>query len=84
MVDVGDKPISHRIARAKGQVRLLASTLDMVKQGLMKKGDVLTVAKIAGIQGAKKTSELIPLCHPLIINQIDVTIEIDEIGRAHV
>jgi cyclic pyranopterin phosphate synthase len=78
MVDVGDKPISHRIARAKGQVRLLASTLDMVKQGLMKKGDVLTVAKIAGIQGAKKTSELIPLCHPLIINQIDVTIEIDE------
>lgn len=77
MVDVGDKPISHRIARAKGQVKLLASTVDMIKQGLMKKGDVLTVAKIAGIQGAKRTSELIPLCHPLIINQIDLDLSID-------
>jgi len=78
MVDVGEKPISHRIARAKGQVRLLPSTLEMIKNGLMKKGDVLTVAKIAGIQGAKKTSELIPLCHPLIINQINVEITLDE------
>jgi cyclic pyranopterin phosphate synthase len=78
MVDVGEKPISHRIARAKGQVRLLPSTLEMIKNGLMKKGDVLTVAKIAGIQGAKKTSELIPLCHPLIINQINVEIVLDE------
>ncbi len=78
MVDVGEKPISHRIARAKGQVRLLPSTLEMIKNGLMKKGDVLTVAKIAGIQGAKKTSELIPLCHPLIINQINVEINLDE------
>lgn len=78
MVDVGEKPISHRIARAKGQVRLLPSTLEMIKNGLMKKGDVLTVAKIAGIQGAKKTSELIPLCHPLIINQINVEIKLDE------
>ncbi len=78
MVDVGEKPISHRIARAKGQVRLLPSTLEMIKNGLMKKGDVLTVAKIAGIQGAKKTSDLIPLCHPLIINQINVEINLDE------
>ena len=78
MVDVGEKPISHRIARAKGQVRLLPSTLEMIKNGLMKKGDVLTVAKIAGIQGAKKTSDLIPLCHPLIINQINVEIALDE------
>ncbi|HSM25862.1 MAG TPA: cyclic pyranopterin monophosphate synthase MoaC [Anaerolineaceae bacterium] len=78
MVDVGEKPVSHRIARAKGQVKLLASTVDMIKQGLMKKGDVLTVAKIAGIQGAKRTSELIPLCHPLIINQIDLDISIDD------
>lgn len=77
MVDVGEKPISHRIARAKGQVKLLTSTVDMIKQGLMKKGDVLTVAKIAGIQGAKRTSELIPLCHPLIINQIDLDLSID-------
>jgi cyclic pyranopterin phosphate synthase len=78
MVDVGEKPISHRIARAKGQVRLLPSTLEMIKNGLMKKGDVLTVAKIAGIQGAKKTSDLIPLCHPLIINQIDVDLTLDD------
>lgn len=78
MVDVGSKPISHRIAKAKGQVRLLPETLEMIKQGLMKKGDVLTVAKIAGIQGAKKTSELIPLCHPLIISQIDLIIELDD------
>lgn len=78
MVDVGEKPTSHRIARAKGQVRLLPSTLEMIKNGLMKKGDVLTVAKIAGIQGAKKTSDLIPLCHPLIINQIDLEIDLDE------
>ena len=78
MVDVGEKPVSHRIARAKGQVKLLASTVDMIKQGLMKKGDVLTVAKIAGIQGAKRTSELIPLCHPLNINQIDLDISIDD------
>ena len=78
MVDVGDKPISHRMARAKGQVVLLATTVEMIKKGLMKKGDVLTVAKIAGIQAAKKTSELIPLCHPLIINKIDVELTIDE------
>lgn len=77
MVDVGEKPISHRIARAKGQVKLLASTVDLIKQGLMKKGDVLTIAKIAGIQGAKRTSELIPLCHPLIINQINLDLSID-------
>ncbi len=78
MVDVGEKPISHRMARAKGQVVLLPSTIEMIKKGLMKKGDVLTVAKIAGIQAAKKTSELIPLCHPLIINKIDVDLQIDE------
>ena len=73
MVDVGEKPISHRMARAKGQVVLLPATVEMIKKGLMKKGDVLTVAKIAGIQAAKKTSELIPLCHPLIINKIEHT-----------
>ncbi len=78
MVDVGEKPTSHRIAKAKGQVKLLPETLVMIRQGLMKKGDVLTVAKIAGIQGAKKTSELIPLCHPLMINQIDLNIELDD------
>lgn len=78
MVDVGNKPVSHRIAKAKGQVVLLPTTVEMIKKGLLKKGDVLTVAKIAGIQAAKKTSELIPLCHPLMINKIDLDIHIDE------
>jgi cyclic pyranopterin phosphate synthase len=78
MVDVGNKPISHRIARAKGQIILLKETLEMIKKGISKKGDVLTVAKIAGIQAAKKTSELIPLCHPLIINKIDIDLTIDD------
>jgi cyclic pyranopterin phosphate synthase len=78
MVDVGEKPVSHRIAKAKGQVVLLPTTVEMIKKGLLKKGDVLTVARIAGIQAAKKTSELIPLCHPLIINKIDLEIQIDE------
>lgn len=78
MVDVGDKPISHRTARARGQIILLPSTIDLIKQGLTKKGDVLTVAKIAGIQAAKKTYELIPLCHPLILNQIDIDLQIDD------
>ena len=78
MVDVGEKPVSHRIARAKGQIILQPSTIDLIKKGLTKKGDVLTVAKIAGIQAAKKTSDLIPLCHPLILNQIDLDLEIDD------
>jgi len=78
MVDVSEKPISHRIAIARGQVVLLPTTVEMIKKGLLKKGDVLTVAKIAGIQAAKKTSELIPLCHPLMINKIDLELHIDE------
>ena len=78
MVDVGEKSVSHRMARAKGQVVLQRETLEMVKMGVLKKGDVLTVAKIAGIQAAKKTSDLIPLCHPLIINKIDLELSIDE------
>lgn len=78
MVDVGNKPTSHRIARAKGQIVLLPETVRMVKDGQLKKGDVLTVAKIAGIQAAKKTSDLIPLCHPIMISQIELHLEIDE------
>ncbi len=77
MVNVGDKMDTERIARAKGQVVLLPATVEQIRIGLMKKGDVLTVAQIAGIQAAKKTSELIPLCHPLAINQIQVLLEID-------
>ena len=78
MVNVGGKDETERIARAKGQVVLQPATVEQIRLGLMKKGDVLTVAQIAGIQAAKKTSELIPLCHPLAINQIQVLLEVDE------
>lgn len=78
MVDVGYKPDTERTAVAKGEIRLRPETLDLVRKGLMKKGDVLTVAQIAGIQGAKRTSELIPLCHPIALNQVEVSLEIDD------
>ena len=78
MVNVGEKMDTERIARAKGQVLLKPETVEQIRLGLMKKGDVLTVAQIAGIQAAKKTSDLIPLCHPLAINQVLVTVEIDD------
>src|SRR3954462_2665138 len=64
MVDVGGKPASHRVAVAGGRIEMLASTLALIESGTAKKGDVLGVARIAGIQAAKKTSDLIPLCHP--------------------
>lgn len=72
MVDVGAKPETERLAVAAGEVLLRPETVALIRQGLMKKGDVLTVAKIAGIMGAKKTSELIPLCHPIALNQVEV------------
>lgn len=78
MVDVGAKSDTNRWAVARGDVILSPHTLSLIKQGLMKKGDVLTVAQIAGIMGAKKTSELIPLCHPLPLDQVDVSLELDE------
>ena len=78
MVNVGTKPDTERIAVAKGEVLLKAETVELIKQGLMKKGDVVSVAQIAGIMGAKKTSELIPLCHPIFLNQVGVEIEIDD------
>lgn len=78
MVDVGAKPETERVAVAKGEVHLQPQTVAMIRQGLMKKGDVLTVAQIAGVMAAKKTSELIPLCHPIPINQVQVSLELDE------
>lgn len=78
MVDVGAKPETERMAVAKGEVHLLPQTVALIRQGLMKKGDVLTVAQIAGVMAAKKTSELIPLCHPIPINQVQVSLELDE------
>jgi cyclic pyranopterin monophosphate synthase len=76
MVDVGAKPDTERIAIAAGEVHLRRETVDLIRQGLMKKGDVLAVAKIAGIMGAKRTSELIPLCHPLALTHIDVDLKL--------
>ena len=69
MVDVGQKPITDREATAKGYVSVSPETINLIRQGLMKKGDVLTVAQLAGIMGAKHTSDLIPLCHPLPLKQ---------------
>lgn len=76
MVDVGNKPDTERLAVARGEVHLQASTLALIREGLLKKGDVLGVAQIAGILGAKKTAELIPLCHPIIMNHIAVEVEL--------
>jgi len=78
MVDVGHKPVTDREATAKGHVTVQPETLRLIKEGLMKKGDVLTIAQLAGIMGAKRTSELIPLCHPLPLNQVSVDFELDE------
>jgi cyclic pyranopterin phosphate synthase len=78
MVDVGDKLDTERLAVAKGEVLMRAETLALIREGTVKKGDVLTVAQIAGIMAAKRTAELIPLCHPLAINQITVDVELAE------
>lgn len=74
MVDIGSKPDSERIAVAAGHVKMLPETLALIEQGALKKGDVLTVARIAGIMAAKRTSELIPLCHPIPLNKVAVDI----------
>lgn len=80
MVDVGHKPIQIRIAKALGHISLSEDTIKLIKENKMKKGDVLTIAEIAGIQGGKRTSELIPLCHPLQITKIGVTAKLDKTG----
>ncbi|MDB2608621.1 cyclic pyranopterin monophosphate synthase MoaC [Paracoccaceae bacterium] len=77
MVDVSQKQITDRIAVAKGWISMLPETLDLITQGLAKKGDVLGVARLAGIMAAKKTAEIIPLCHPLAITKIAVDLEVD-------
>ncbi|HWQ45829.1 MAG TPA: cyclic pyranopterin monophosphate synthase MoaC [Longilinea sp.] len=78
MVDVSEKTDTLRVAIARGEVILSAETVALIRQGLMKKGDVLTVAQLAGIMGAKKTAELIPLCHPLPLHEIKVDLRIDD------
>src|SRR5512144_1496604 len=78
MVDVGSKPDSERIAIARGEVHMKRETLDLIRAGQIKKGDVLTVAQIAGISASKRTSELIPLCHHLPLTKVDVDLALDE------
>ena len=77
MVDVGGKEVTDRRAVARGTVRMAPETAALVKRGGMPKGDVASVARIAGIQAAKRTAELIPLCHPLQLSLVDVLIEVD-------
>jgi len=77
MVDISDKPETERRAIAKGEVRMLPATLALIQAGTLKKGDVLIVAQLAGVMGAKRTADLIPLCHPLPLTQVDVQLELD-------
>jgi cyclic pyranopterin phosphate synthase len=77
MVDVGAKADTHRIAVASGTIRMLPATLALITSGSAKKGDVLGIARIAAIMGAKRTSDLVPLCHPLAITRVAVDFEID-------
>lgn len=78
MVDVGAKAETARLARASGRIRMQPATFDLIKSGSAKKGDVLGVARIAAIQGAKRTSELIPLCHPIALTRVAAEFELDE------
>lgn len=77
MVDVGDKPETSRIAVARGAVRMAPSTLALVREGRAAKGDVLAVARLAGIMAAKRTADLIPLCHPLALTRVEVDLAPD-------
>jgi cyclic pyranopterin phosphate synthase len=78
MVDVSAKAATHRVARASGSIRMLPATLALIREGTAKKGDVLGIARIAAIQAAKRTSELIPLCHPLPLTRVAVELDLDE------
>lgn len=78
MVDVAAKAETHRVARATGLIRMQAETLALIKSGSAKKGDVLGISRIAAIQAAKRTSELVPLCHPLPLTRVAVEFELDE------
>ena len=79
MVDVTEKPVTHRTAVAAGEIHLSPATLDQIKHGTVKKGDVLAVAQVAGIQAAKHNWELIPMCHPLPLTGIDLTFRLSDV-----
>ena len=80
MVDVGHKTPQRRIARAAGRITLAAATLELIRENTIKKGDVLAIAQVAGIQAAKRTAALIPLCHTLILDKADVRLRVTEGG----
>jgi cyclic pyranopterin phosphate synthase len=82
MVDVAAKDETHRVAVARGRISMLPETLEQVRSGSAKKGDVLGVARLAAIQAAKRTSDLIPLCHPLALTRVDVEFAIDDEASA--
>ena len=78
MVDVGEKPISQRVAVAAARVLVNEHTFSLIRSGGMKKGDVLTVAQIAGVMGAKRTPDIIPMCHPILMDGINLDLHLDE------
>ena len=78
MVDVSEKAQTYRVARAAATVNMARATMEQIKAGTIGKGDVLAVAQVAGIMAAKKTGELIPMCHPLLLTKADITFEIQE------
>jgi cyclic pyranopterin monophosphate synthase len=78
MVDVGDKAITNRTAVATGRISMLPATFAIVQSGTAKKGDVLGIARIAAIQAAKRTSDLIPLCHPIALTKVDIALELEQ------
>lgn len=80
MVDVGDKDITHRRAVAAGRVTMQSATIDLIRTNRVKKGDPLAVAQVAGIMAAKKASDLIPMCHPLLLTKVDLALELDDAG----
>ncbi len=82
MVDISEKDVTHRVAIARGHINMHNSTLEKIKAGDHKKGDVLTIARVAAIMAAKKTAELIPLCHPIALTKVNVDFQIDEKNSA--
>jgi len=80
MVDVGEKENTHRIAVATGRITMLPETVALIREGKARKGDVLGVAQVAAIMGAKKTHDLVPMCHPLMLTKVEVILDLDETG----
>jgi cyclic pyranopterin phosphate synthase len=78
MVDISGKPVTERMAKARGVIRMKRETLEAIRAGTTRKGDVIAVARIAGIMAAKRTAELVPLCHPIPLTDVDLTIDLDE------